>query len=324
MSTAVATPDTNTRPSNKSAETTKSESGRAGWWFSTPFLVVYVLFLIGPVLIGLVISFFNTSTVSAGVGRWVGFSNYAAVLKNADFWASMWHTAIFALLSTPLLVVIPLLFAILASRVVRNRWFFRLAFFAPYVVPSSAVCLIFAFMYTPETGLITKAFSAVGLTAPNFLGSTGGAWFGVTLLTLWWTFGLNFILYTAAIQDISEDVYEASSIDGASPWQQITRITVPLLRPTIGLVLILQLLASLKVFDQIYILLAGGPGNKTRPVIEYIYDTGLTSYRGGYASAATMVYLVVLIIISAVWVLFNRRTTETATETATTTNAIDA
>jgi multiple sugar transport system permease protein len=324
MSTAVATPDTDTSPPGKAGDTAKSESGRAGWWFSAPFLVVYILFLIGPVLIGLVISFFNTSTVSSGAGRWVGFSNYAAVLKNADFWASMWHTAIFALLSTPLLVVIPLLFAILASRVVRNRWFFRLAFFAPYVVPSSAVCLIFAFMYTPETGLISKVFTAVGLSAPNFLGSTGGAWFGVTLLTLWWTFGLNFILYTAAIQDISEDVYEASSIDGASPWQQITRITVPLLRPTIALVLILQLLASLKVFDQIYILLAGGPGNKTRPVIEYIYDTGLTSYRGGYASAATMVYLVVLIIISAVWVLFNRRTTQVATETATTATAIDA
>ena len=324
MSTAVATPDTQTLPSTRSAPTSKSEAGRAGWWFSTPFLVVYILFLIGPVLIGLVISFFNTSTVSAGVGGWVGLSNYAAVLKNGDFWASMWHTTIFTLLSTPLLVIVPLLFAILAARVVRNRWFFRLAFFAPYVVPSSAVCLIFAFMYTPETGLISKAFSAVGLTAPNFLGSTGGAWFGVTLLTLWWTFGLNFILYTAAIQDIPEDVYEASAIDGASPWQQITRITMPLLRPTIALVVILQLLASLKVFDQIYILLAGGPGNKTRPVIEYIYDTGLTSYRGGYASAATMVYLVVLIVISAVWVLFNRRTTQAAAETATTTTAIDA
>jgi len=238
--------------------------------------------------------------------------DYGDVLTSRDFWASMWHTTVFTLLTTPLLVVLPLLFAILAARVRRNRWFFRLAFFAPYVVPSAAVCLIFAFMYTPETGLITKAFNLFGLDAPNFLGSTGGAWFGVTLLTLWWTFGLNFILYTAAIQDISDDVYEASSIDGASPWQQITRITVPLLRPTIGLVLILQILASLKVFDQIYILLAGGPGNKTRPVIEYIYDTGFTSYRGGYASAATMVYLVVLVVISAVWVLLRRAgTTDT-------------
>jgi len=287
--------------------TAASRINRAGWLFSAPFLVTYVLFLIGPVIIGLVISFFNTATVTPGLGAWVGVSNYADILSSSDFWASMWHSVLFTLLTTPLLVVLPLLFAILCARIVRHRWFFRLVFFAPYVVPSSAVCLIFAFMYTPETGLITKAFSWVGLTAPNFLGSVSGAWFGVTLLTLWWTFGLNFILYTAGIQDISEEVYEASAIDGASPWQQISRITVPLLRPTIVLVLILQILASLKVFDQIYILLAGGPGNKTRPVIEYIYDTGFTSYRGGYAAAATMVYLVVLIVIAAMWILLTRR-----------------
>jgi multiple sugar transport system permease protein len=169
------------------------------------------------------------------------------------------------------------------------------------------VCLIFAFMYTPETGLITNAFGWFGLTAPNFLGSTSGAWFAVVLLTLWWTFGFNFILYTAAIQDISEEVYEAASIDGAGPWQQIRTITIPLLAPTMSLVLILQVLASLKVFDQIYILLAGGPNYTTRPVIEYIYDTGFTSYRGGYAAAATMVYFVILVLVSVSWLLLRRR-----------------
>ena len=90
------------------------------------------------------------------------------------------------------------------------------------------------------TGSITNAFGWVGLTAPNFLGTTSGAWFAVVLLTFRWTFGFNFILYTAAIQDISEEVYEAASIDGAGPWQQIRSITIPLLRPTMSLVLILQ------------------------------------------------------------------------------------
>jgi len=162
------------------------------------------------------------------------------------------------------------------------------------------------------TGSITNAFGWVGLTAPNFLGTTYGAWFAVVLLTLWWTFGFNFILYTAAIQDISEEVYEAASIDGAGPWQQIRSITIPLLRPTMSLVLILQVLASLKVFDQIYILLAGGPNYSTRPVIEYIYDTGFTSYRGGYAAAATMVYFVILVAVSAGWLLVRRSRTATA------------
>jgi multiple sugar transport system permease protein len=285
---------------------------RAGWLFATPFLAFYIAFLIGPVLIGLVISLFNTTTVKAGVGNWVGFSNYADVLSNGDFWASMWHSVLFTLLTTPLLVLLPLMFAIFASRIQRNQWFFRLAFFAPYVVPSAAVCLIFAFMYTPQTGLITNAFGWFGLTAPDFFGSTSGAWFAVVLLTLWWTFGFNFILYTAAIQEISEEVYEAATIDGAGPWQQIRMITMPLLRPTMSLVLILQILSSLKVFDQIYILLAGGPAYSTRPVIQYIFDTGFSSYRGGYAAAATMVYFVVLVLISAGWFLFRRRSSNPA------------
>jgi multiple sugar transport system permease protein len=294
------------------ARTQRGEHNRAGWLFAAPYLTLYVLFLVGPVLIGLVVSFFNTATVTQGLGEWVGTSNYAEVLTSKPFWSAMWHSTLFTLLTTPILVLLPLVFAMLAARVSRNQWFFRLAFFAPYVVPSSIVCLIFAFMYTPETGLITHAFGWFGLEAPNFLGSVGGGWFAVVLLTVWWTFGFNFILYTAAIQDIPEDLYEAASIDGASPLQQIRNITVPLLRPTISLVLILQILASLKVFDQIYLLLRGGPDNQTRPAIQYIYDTGFTSYRGGYGAAATMVYFLTLVVVSAAWALW-RRSRQTAT-----------
>jgi multiple sugar transport system permease protein len=283
------------------------DQNRAGWLFAAPFLVLYLLFLIGPVLIGIVISLFNTTTVKSGLGDFVGLSNYADVLTSGDFWASMWHSVLFTLLSTPLLVLIPLVFAILASRISRAQWFYRLAFFAPFVVPSAAVCLIFAFMYTPQTGLVTNAFGWFGLTPPDFFGTTSGAWFAVVLLTVWWTLGFNFILYTAAIQEISEEIYEAAAIDGAGPWQQIKSITVPLLKPTMSLVLILQVLASLKVFDQIYILLAGGPNYTTRPVIQYIYDTGFTSYRGGYAAAATMVYFVILVAVSVAWLLLRRR-----------------
>jgi multiple sugar transport system permease protein len=308
-SAAVASPSAEVDDAIRSTSQRRGQGGenKAGWLFATPFLVLYVAFLIGPVLIGIVISLFNTTTVKSGVGSFVGLSNYADVLSTGAFWASMWHSVLFTLLTTPLLVLLPLLFAILASRIARGRWFYRLAFFAPYVVPSTAVCLIFAFMYTPQTGLVTNAFGWFGLTAPNFLGSTSGAWFAVVLLTLWWTFGFNFILYTAAIQDISEEVYEAASIDGAGPWQQIRSITVPLLAPTMSLVLILQVLASLKVFDQIFVLLAGGPNYTTRPVIQYIYDTGFTSYRGGYAAAATMVYFVILVAISAAWALLRNR-----------------
>jgi multiple sugar transport system permease protein len=313
---AIAAParrvDTSVRRATVKGRVPRTEN-RAGWLFTTPFLVLYILFLIGPVLIGVLISLFNTTTVKSGLGSWVGFSNYVDVLSTKDFWISMWHSVLFTILTTPLLVLLPMFFAILASRIARNQWFYRLAYFAPYVVPSSAVCLIFAFMYTPQTGLISNAFGWVGLTPPNFFGSNTGAWLAVVLLTLWWTFGFNFILYTAAIQEISEEVYEAARMDGAGPWQQIKWITAPLLRPTMSLVLILQVLASLKVFDQIYILLAGGPNYSTRPVIQYIYDTGFTAYRGGYAAAATMVYFVILVLVSVGWLLVrNRRNTDAA------------
>ncbi len=106
--------------------------------------------------------------------------------------------------------------------------------------------------------------------------------------------------------------HEVTGLSAPTPWQQVRSITIPLLGPTTSLVLILQVLASLKVFDQIYILLYGGPNESTRPVIEYIYDTGFTSYRGGYAAAATMVYFVILVVISAGWALIRRRHNQTA------------
>lgn len=278
-----------------------TSEGRAGVLLSAPFLLVYLVFVIGPLLVGVVISMFNTTTVKSGLGAWVGLSNYTKVCGDPLFWQAMWHSVLFTLFTTPPLVVLALLFAVLAARIRRARVFYRIAFFAPYVVPSSVVALIFLWMYTPQVGLVPKVFDAVGLPVPDFIGSTAGGWTAVTLMTLWWTFGFNFVLYTAAIQDVPGDVYEAAALDGASPWQQIRFITVPLLGRTTSLVVILQIVASLKVFDQIYLLLSGGPNQSTRPVIEYIYDTGFTSYRGGYGAAATLIYFAVIVAISAAW-----------------------
>src|SRR4028119_952498 len=132
--TAVAA---DARPVNK--QSSSGEENRAGWLFAAPFLTLYILFLIGPVLIGILISLFNTTTVKSGLGSFVGLSNYSSVLSNGDFWTSMWHSVLFTLLTTPLLIALPLLFAILASRLTRNRRVFRTAVFAPYGVPPAAV-----------------------------------------------------------------------------------------------------------------------------------------------------------------------------------------
>lgn len=282
---------------------------RSAWGLLAPFVVLYLVFLIGPTVYGAVMSLFDTSTVRAGLSHFVGVSNYVDVFTSTDFWSSMWHTVQFTLLTTPPLVVLALVLAILTDRLRRGRWFFRLVFFAPFVVPVSVAGLIFAWLYAPQIGLYGNWLSAIGLTSPGWLSDPNWAMAAVVMMTIWWTVGFNFVLYLAGLQDIPQDVYEAAAIDGAGPWAQLRRITVPMLRRTTVLVLVLQILASLKVFAQVYMLFngSGGPDYSARPLVEYVYDTGFTDYRAGYGAAASMVYFVLLAIVALVWYLVSRR-----------------
>jgi multiple sugar transport system permease protein len=281
--------------------------GRTATWFLLPFIGLYLLFIIGPAIYGLVMSFTNASLVKGGLNGWAGLTNYAEALQSSDFWSSLWHTIWFTILTTPPLIVLALVFALLADRVRRGRWFFRLAFFAPYILPSAVVALIWMFMYTPAIGLADAAISKIGLTPPNWLGSESFAMVSLAITTIWWTLGFNFVLYLAGLQEIPRELYEASAIDGAGPWQQIRTITIPLLGRTTTLVAVLQVIASLKVFDQMYIMTAGGPNFATRSILEYIYDEGFTNFRVGYASALSMLFFVVVLVVSVGWFAIVRR-----------------
>ncbi|MGI5215573.1 carbohydrate ABC transporter permease [Plantactinospora sp. CA-290183] len=281
--------------------------GRPALLFLAPFLGLYLLFIIGPALYGVVMSFFQTSLVRPGLGRFTGLGNYAEALASTDFWLALWHTVWFTILTTPPLVVLALLFALLAERVRRGRWFFRLAFFLPYVLPSAVVSLIWVWLYTPSLGLLSQWVEAVGLTAPNWLGDPDWAMISLAVTTVWWTLGFNFVLYLAGLQDIPRDLYEASSIDGAGPWQQIRRITLPLLRRTTTLVVVLQIVASLKVFDQMYIMTSGGPNFSTRSALQYVFDVGFTDYRTGYAAASSTLFFLLVLGVSAVWLVLTRQ-----------------
>jgi multiple sugar transport system permease protein len=275
--------------------------------FLAPFVVLYVLFIIGPALYGLLMSFFDASMVKPGLGDFAGFDNYAEALGSSDFWSALWHTIWFTILTTPPLVVLALGFALLAERVRRGRWFFRLAFFLPYVLPSAVVALIWMWLYTPLLGLLGRTVTWFGFTEPGWLGDPNWAMISLAITTVWWTLGFNFVLYLAGLQDIPRDLYEQSAIDGAGPVQQIWRITLPMLRRTTSLVIVLQIIASLKVFDQMYIMTQGGPNFSTRSALQYIYDIGFTDYRTGYAAAASTLFFLVVLAISAVWLVMTRR-----------------
>jgi multiple sugar transport system permease protein len=291
------------------AEEDKGRPGqtRPALLFLAPFVVLYVLFIIGPALYGLLMSFFDTSLVHPGLGDFAGFDNYAEALSSSDFWSALWHTIWFTILTTPPLVLLALAFALLAERVRRGRWFFRLAFFLPYVLPSAVVGLIWIWMYTPVLGLLGRTVEWFGFTAPNWLGDPNWAMVSLALTTVWWTLGFNFVLYLAGLQDIPRDLYDASAIDGAGPWQQIRRVTLPLLSRTTSLVIVLQIIASLKVFDQMYLMTLGGPNFSTRSALQYVYDVGFTDFRTGYAAAASTLFFLVVLAFSAVWLVLTRR-----------------
>jgi multiple sugar transport system permease protein len=308
----VSTTETAVRPQADApshAEKPKATAGqgRSAAGFLAPFAILYLLFILGPALYGLLMSFFHTSLVRPGLGSFAGFGNYAEALQSSDFWSSLWHTIWFTILTTPPLIVLAFVFALLADRARHGRWFFRLAFFMPYILPSAVVALIWIFIYTPELGLLTTALTKIGITAPAWLGAPHWAMPSLAVTTIWWTLGFNFVLYLAGLQEIPRDLYEAAAMDGAGPWQQIRRITIPLLARTTTLVVVLQVIASLKVFDQMYIMTSGGPNFATRSILELVYDEGFTNFRTGYAAALSMLFFVVVLAVSAVWFGLIRR-----------------
>lgn len=282
-------------------------SGLPALGFLAPFLVLYLAFIIGPTLYGLVMSFFDTSLVKPGLSGFAGFGNYTEALQSSDFWSSLWHTVWFTILTTPPLILLAFVFALLADRARQGRWFFRLAFFAPFILPSAVVALIWIFLYTPGLGLIEAGLVKVGITSPDWLGDPNWAMPSLAITTIWWTLGFNFVLYLAGMQEIPRDLYEASAMDGASPWQQIRKITIPMLGRTTTLVAVLQVIASLKVFDQMYIMTQGGPNFATRSILEYVYDEAFTNFRVGYAAAVSMLFFLVVLMVSAVWFALVRR-----------------
>jgi multiple sugar transport system permease protein len=271
---------------------------RAGWLMTTPFFVLYFLFLLWPVISAAWKSLFSDS-LAGGSSNWRGLGNYGELIGDSDFWWAMWHTLWFTVLSSVPLVILPLALALLVNRVAKGQWLFRLAFFAPYVLPVSVIVLIWQWLYQPGFGLINGYLTKIGLEEVNWLGAQGTAMIAVVIATVWWTLGFNFVLFLAGLQEIPRDLFEAAALDGAGPWQQIRRITLPLLMPTTVLVIVLQVIASLKVFDQIYLLLQGGPNFSTRPAVQYIYETGFTQYRTGYASALSIVFFLTIVLISA-------------------------
>lgn len=331
--------------------------------FLAPFLAVYLLFLIVPVVQAFLMSGFRWDLLS-GQTTFVGLENYVRMLggtrltwspdnawparlaltvvgggltllsfrrsrrlrapisiavvtaalvallgvhpgagggwNDPNFWTSLQNTVYFTAASTPILVALGLALAVALNMTHRGTAVYRAVFFLPYVLPISAVTLIWSYLLNPDRGLIGGVLSALGLPEIQFLSDPQLAMPSIIATTVWWSVGFNMVLFLAGLQDVEPSLLEAAAIDGANRWQRFRHITVPGLSNVTVLVVVTQLVASFQIFGQVYIMTKGGPGTSTIVVIQRIYEAGFRDFQLGYAAAVSVFLFVVMAAVSAV------------------------
>ena len=300
----VITP-TRARTAAAGATLRRRQGFQHGAWFVAPFLVLFALFVIWPLLRGVYLSF-TDANISGDATSFIGLDNYREALDDPLVWDSLGHSAYFTLLVVPCITVLAFLLAMLAHHIERGKWLWRLCFFAPFLLPSTVAANLWQWLFNPGTGMINHV---LGIETA-WLTDTSYAMLAVVVCTLWWTVGFSFLLYLAALQGIPAHLYEAAKLDGANAWHRMVHITLPMLRNITGLVLALQILASLQVFDQAVVMMdfLPGPEGSTRTFVQYTLEEGFTSYRVGYASAISVIFFVIIaaVALARMWLLRNR------------------
>lgn len=279
------------------------------WGFLLPFTAFYTVYTIWPVIQGIYVSLHKWGLM--GKQKFVGADNYIKFLGDKHFWGALGNTTKFALVSAPLIILLALALALMANRPTKLKKGLRVSYYMPYVLSVSVISFVFQYMFASHIGFVNGMLHTMGILSPGqeILWLTEGnlPWVVIVLATMWWTVGFSMMLYISALQDISPQIYEAANIDGASSVRQLFSITLPLLKRTSYLVVMLQVIAAFKVFGQIYMITRGGPGTATRPLIQYIYETAFTKNDLGYASAMSYALFLILIVLTAIQLLIQNR-----------------
>lgn len=266
--------------------------------FILPFFILFTIFTIYPVVQGVWVSLNKWNLM--GRQKFIGAENYVKMFSDAKFWTMLKNTCFFTVVTSPLIVVVSLVFALLANRPVRYKKFLRIAYYVPGVLSVSVGSFIAQYTFAPYRGLVNGILTSMGLvttsTEPQWFQRPELAWAVVVIMTVWWTCGFPMLMYLSALQDISPELMEAASVDGANARQKLFRITLPLLKPTIYLVAMLQIIASFKVFGQIRLITGGGPGNSTKSLVMYIYEAAFDKNKMGYSAAMSYALFIIIAV----------------------------
>ncbi|MGW6459478.1 carbohydrate ABC transporter permease [Streptomyces sp. NPDC055078] len=270
----------------------------AGWLFSTPFLVLFAVFMALPIIATLVMSFTDfglrnvTDPFSA---EFIGFENYTKLFDDEKFLKALFNTAYFVVVGVPLTIGAGLVVAVLLNNGIgRMRTFFRIGFYAPVVTSIVAIAVVWRFVLDPADGLVAGVAAELGLTSPDFLGSETLAMPSLIAMAVWRNLGTVMVLFIAGLQAIPNEVREAARLDGAGAWHEFRSITVPLLRPTILYATVITTIGYLNVFEEPFVMTNGGPSNSTLTVSLNMYREGFNFFHMGYASAMAYVLFVVI------------------------------
>lgn len=277
----------------------------AGIGFVLPFVGLYSFLLILPFVMGVWVSFHRADLF--GARHWIGLENYTRLFADPVFYQAMGTTFTLALMIVPALTLITLLLALALNRATRSAAIFRELFFSSSVLSVTIVTLIWRFILTPDAGLIAKLLTAMGFEPLPFLSDPELTVPALAITTIWWGLGLPMMLFLAGLQQIPQDMYEAAALDGASRWTTFFRITLPSLRRTTILVVMLQTAAQLQIFGQAQLLTQGGPSGSSRPIVLYIYEIAFGRWELGYAIAAAEVLFLLILALTLAQYWFSTR-----------------
>ena len=276
---------------------TKSRDSWVAAAFVAPFVIAYLVLFLYPTVRMVILTFTDAPLI--GAGKWIGFKNYVRLFSDKAYINSVWHTFYFVLLTVIPNTLLGLVFAMMVNRQKGYMQSLILAaFFLPYILPVSVVFRIWEWIMDYQFGIAQYALDAVVGERVAVFRNKYWAMPMIAFVTIWWTIGFNVLLFIAGLRNISQDMYDASALDGANRWKQFRYITWPLIWPVTALVLTIQLILQLKIFDQLYLLTLGGNVNNTMVMVQYIYKQAFQLNKGGYGATVAFSLFAIIVVVS--------------------------
>jgi multiple sugar transport system permease protein len=274
--------------------------------FIAPTLLGLVALSAGPILASLAISL--TSWDLLRPPAFVGFDNFTDLLADRRFGRALGNTTFFVLTSVPIGTILALALAVALNRTIRGISFIRTMYFLPLVTSAIAVGLVWAWIYSPANGLLNQVLAAFGQPAQKWISDPFWAMPAIVAMSVWQGLPASTIIFLAGLQAIPSSLLDAASVDGAGRWARFRHVTLPLLTPSLFFTVILSLIGSFQVFDQVFVLSRpGAPTNATVTVVYFIYENGFRNFKMGYASAASWVLFLIVAVLTVVYFRAQRR-----------------